>query len=159
MAVKINDIDGQNKKDPSTNKDDAFDVTSDSNAGEAPVNIIHLKFSNVKKGSRASITIAPESLALWSEGFSRQQFLGIKFSAEDGGVMNVKNLSLNDRELSFIATENATNITVNLFVQTHSKLLRGRVELPPGATVMIESVYDRSTLLGLSSFAVELKPF
>ncbi|MDF2867639.1 MAG: hypothetical protein K0S11_1109 [Gammaproteobacteria bacterium] len=119
---------------------------------------IKLNFENVKSRSKSSISINFDSSAQWSEGPNRKQMTGIKVCAALQKPLLLKNFTMNRKNISFQTYDQSPVITLSAFIEAKDECyLRGRVDLPPNAILTIETLFDRASLVGLSSFAVCLR--
>lgn len=109
---------------------------------------------NVRANSKVFVTIRDDQHAVWSEGKGRG-LVGLSFSATRDPALYVRNFLINAREFFVQTYNNSQEIQVQLYVRTAQSDLRGRVDLPPGATVTLQTRADRTSLIGLSAFAID----
>lgn len=119
---------------------------------------IKIKFENIIKKASAIINIGLDGVALWSEGPNRRQFKGINISSEQQSKLCVSDLFINAKIISFQTTDDCLDLNIDLFVKTNKNHLRGRIMLPPAASVTLSSSYDQTSLIGMSSFGLDLSP-
>ena len=141
--------------------DESISVQHASEPDSSHVQLISLNFTNLGKDSGASVILSSRDTAIWCLGSNLENFVGIKFLPGKYGLLMTNNLSLSDKICYFTVPRENASLRINLFVKVKrsQNLLRGRVEMPPGASVIIESTFDRSSLQDLSSFAVSLQPY
>lgn len=117
---------------------------------------VTLTFSNLRANSKAFLTLQPDQEAIWSDGGEGDRLVGLSISSRVDPVLYVSNFLINAREMYLQTYQDAQEIQIALYVRTNQQGVRGRVDLPPGASVTLQSNDDRSTVIGLSSFAIDL---
>ncbi|MGV2287330.1 hypothetical protein AAHK20_01330 [Trinickia sp. YCB016] len=117
---------------------------------------VTLTFSNLRANSKAFLTLRPDQEAIWSDGGQGDRLVGLSISSRVDPVLYVSNFLVNAREMYLQTYQDAQEIQISLYLRTNQQGVRGRVDLPPGASVTLESNDDRSTVIGLSSFAIDL---
>ena len=117
---------------------------------------VEINFSNLRAGSKAFINLRPDQKAIWSEGDQSNRLVGLGLTTTKDDVLFVSNFLVNARELFIQTYDLCSEIKVQLYVLTDQKFIKGRVDLPPEASVTFQSLNDRSTIIGLSSFAIDL---
>jgi len=115
-----------------------------------------LTFSAVRANSKAFLTLRPDEAAIWSDGGKGNRLVGLSVSSRLDPVLYVSNFLINAREMYLQTYQDAQEIQIDLYVRTLQRGIRGNVDLPPGASVTLRSTNDRSTVIGVSSFAIEL---
>ncbi|WP_183085219.1 hypothetical protein [Trinickia fusca] len=115
-----------------------------------------LTFANLRANSKAFLTLQADQEAMWSDGSEGDHLVGLSVASRIDPVLYVSNFLINAREMYFQTYNDAQEIQVSLYLRTDQPSVRGRVDLPPGASVTLESNNDRSTVIGMSSFAIEL---
>jgi hypothetical protein len=116
-----------------------------------PLNIV---LRNVRANSRVLITIRDDQRAAWSEGDGRG-LVGLSFSTSVDPALYLSNFLINTREFFVQTYADSQEILVQLYVRTTQRDLRGRVDLPPNAVATLQSLTDRTSLVGLSAFAID----
>jgi len=116
-----------------------------------PLNIV---LRNVRANSRVLITIRDDQRAAWSEGDGRG-LVGLSFSTSVDPALYLSNFLINTREFFVQTYADSQEILVQLYVRTTQRDLRGRVDLPPDAVATLQSLTDRTSLVGLSAFAID----
>lgn len=116
-----------------------------------PLNIV---LRNVRANSRVLITIRDDQHAAWSEGDGRG-LVGLSFSTSVDPALYLSNFLINAREFFVQTYADSQEIAVQLYVRTTQRDLRGRVDLPPNAVATLQSSTDRTSLVGLSAFAID----
>lgn len=116
-----------------------------------PLNIV---LRNVRANSRVLITIRDDQRAAWSEGDGRG-LVGLSFSTSVDPALYLSNFLINTREFFVQTYADSQEILVQLYVRTTQRDLRGRVDLPPDAVATLQSRTDRTSLVGLSAFAID----
>jgi hypothetical protein len=114
-------------------------------------------FSNLRANSKAFLSIRPDQAAIWSEGGANSRMVGLSFCAIVQPTMYLRNFLINAREMFLETYEDCTAIELSLYVRTEQHQLKGKVDLPPGASVTLSSRCDRTSLIGLSSFGIDLE--
>lgn len=115
---------------------------------------LKISLSNLRANSKAFVILREDQAAIWSEG-DGTGLVGLSISTSRDPALYVRNFLINAREF-YVQTYNACQeITVNLYVRTPQDGVRGRVDLPPGATITLQSNRDRTSLVGLSTFAID----
>jgi hypothetical protein len=117
---------------------------------------VTLTFSNLRANSKAFLTLQPDQEAIWSDGGEGDRLVGLSISSRIDPVLYVSDFLINAREMYLQTYQDAQEIQISLYVRTDQQGVRGRVDLPPGASVTLQSNDDRSTVIGLSSFAIDL---
>jgi hypothetical protein len=116
-----------------------------------PLNIV---LRDVRANSRVLITIRDDQCAAWSEGDGRG-LVGLSFSTSVDPALYLSNFLINTREFFVQTYADSQEILVQLYVRTTQRDLRGRVDLPPNAVATLQSLTDRTSLVGLSAFAID----
>jgi hypothetical protein len=114
-------------------------------------------FSNLRANSKAFLSIRPDQAAIWSEGGANSRMVGLSFSAIVQPTMYLRNFLINAREMFLETYEACSAIELSLYVRTEQHQLKGKVDLPPGASVTLSSRCDRTSIIGLSSFGIDLE--
>jgi len=115
-----------------------------------------LTFNALRAHSKAFLTLRPEELAIWSDGGKGNRLVGLAVSSRLDPVLYVSNFLINAREMYLQTYQDAQEIQIDLYVRTTQRGIKGNVDLPPGASVTLRSTSDRSTVIGVSSFAIDL---
>lgn len=119
-----------------------------------PYQPLSIVLQNVRANSKVLITIRDDQAAVWSEG-NGKGIVGLSFSTTRDAALYLSNFLINAREF-FVQTYNdSQEILVQLYVRTGQPDLRGRVDLPPGAVATLQSSADRTSVVGLSAFAID----
>ena len=124
--------------------------TSESEAYQS----LSITLDNLRANSKAFITIRDDQRAVWSEGVGNG-LVGLRISSTKDPALLLRNFLVNAQEMYLQTYADCQEILVQVYVRTPQPGLRGRVDLPPGASVTLQSRNDRTSLIGLSSFAVE----
>ncbi|MFZ6765740.1 hypothetical protein ACO0LM_01550 [Undibacterium sp. Di26W] len=117
---------------------------------------INIAFLNLRANSKALLAIGAGQRAIWSEGGGNNVLVGLGLSTS-APALYLRSFLINAREIIVEPFQDCAQLNIALYVRTEHTQLRGRVELPPGASVTLQSRCDRSSLIGLSSFAMELQ--
>lgn len=120
-----------------------------------PFHPLTITLTNLPANSKAFITIRDGQEAIWSDG-SGTGLVGLSIEATKDTMLFVDSFLVNARELYLQTNALSQEIQIRLYVNTLQNDLRGRVDLPPNASVTLTSTIDRTSLIGLSSFVVEL---
>lgn len=118
-----------------------------------PLTII---FQNLRAGSKAFLTIQPDQRAIWAEGDESNRLVGLSIATDTDPALFLRSFLLNAREMYLQTYQDCASIQIQLFVRTEQSQVKGRVDLPPGSAVTLQSRNDRSTVIGLSSFSIDL---
>lgn len=118
-----------------------------------PMTII---FNGLRANSKAYLSLQADQEAIWSDGGEGDRLVGLALSSRIDPVLYVQNFLVNAREMYVQTYQDSHDIQIDLYLRTEQRGIRGRVDLPPGASVTLQSENDRSTVIGLSSFAIEL---
>jgi len=118
---------------------------------------ITLTFANLRANSKAFLSLQSGQKAIWSDGGESERLVGLSFSSRVDPVIYVRNFLINAREMYLQTYKDCNEIQVNLYLRTDLHGVKGKVDLPPGASVTLQSGNDRSTVIGLSSFAIDLE--
>lgn len=116
---------------------------------------LSIRFFQLRANSKAFLTIRADQKAIWSEGGADSRMVGLCMSSS-APAMYLSSLLINAREIILETYQDCDEVSIELYVQTTQPQLQGRVDLPPGASVCLQSRGDRSTVIGLSSFAIDL---
>ncbi|MBU9382800.1 hypothetical protein [Burkholderia gladioli] len=116
---------------------------------------VTLSFANLRANSNAFLSLRADQQAIWSDGAGRQQ-VGLSLSCVSDPVMYLSQFLVNAREIMLQTSQDVREIRVSLYLRTEQGAVLGRVILPPGASVTLQARDDRSTLIGISSFALAL---
>ncbi|WP_213947392.1 hypothetical protein [Luteibacter sp. dw_328] len=115
---------------------------------------LSIALRNVRANSRVLITIRDDQHAVWSEGDGRG-LVGLSFSTNVDPALYLSNFLINAREFFVQTYADSQEILVQLYVRTTQRELRGRVDLPPNAVATLQSSTDRTSVVGLSAFAID----
>lgn len=115
---------------------------------------LSIALRNVRANSRVLITIRDDQHAVWSEGDGRG-LVGLSFSTNVDPALYLGNFLINAREFFVQTYADSQEILVQLYVRTTQRDLRGRVDLPPEAVATLQSRTDRTSVVGLSAFAID----
>lgn len=115
-----------------------------------------ITFQNLRADSKAFLNIRPDQRAIFSEGDESNRLVGLSLSTSTDPVIGVRNFLVNAREMFLQTYQDCDEIKVLLYVRTDQSHVKGRIDLPPGAAVTLQSRNDRTTIIGLSSFAIDL---
>ncbi len=116
-----------------------------------------ITFYNLRANSKAFLSIRPDQVAIWSEGGEASRMVGLSFATSTQSTLYLRNFLINAREMFLETYQDCTEISIGLYVRTEQHDLKGRVDLPPGASVTLRSRCDRSSIIGLSSFGIDLE--
>lgn len=122
--------------------------------GDVPCHFLSITVSGLRANSKIFLNIREDQWAIWSEGYGRGM-RGVVVEATKDPVLALSSFLVNARELYLQTFKDSQEMRVNLYVRTRQPSLRGRIDLPPGASVTLESQSDRTSLIGLSSFAID----
>jgi hypothetical protein len=132
-------------------------------AGDAPpVNAaatykrLIITLQNLRANSKALLSLRADRAARWSEGLGNGGLVGLSLVSTRDPALYVRNFSINPRELYLQTYQDSQEIQIQLYVQSTSGFIQGRVDLPPGANVTFQSERDRTSVIGLSAFALDL---
>ncbi len=131
--------------------------------GDSPLFFAHpieLTFYNLGAKSEAHIRLQAGGKWKWGNGVPGSQLVGVSvLSSPRDSLLAVNSFLINYRNVSIFTNAVCLEIHARLYVHTLEPSFAGRVDLPPGATVTIESPVDRTTLAehGLSSFSLTLR--
>lgn len=115
---------------------------------------VSIALRNVRANSRVLITIRDDQHAVWSEGDGRG-LVGLSFATNVDPALYLSNFLINAREFFVQTYADSQEILVQLYVRTAQRDLRGRVDLPPNAVATLQSRTDRTSVVGLSAFAID----
>lgn len=132
---------------------DLMDLMSQDDASFA-CQPLKISLAGLRANSKAFVIIREDQAAIWSEG-DGTGLVGLSFSTSRDPALYVRNFLINAREFYVQTYNTCQEITVNLYVRTPQAGIRGRVDLPPGATITLQSNRDRTSLVGLSTFAID----
>lgn len=117
---------------------------------------ISITFLNLRANSKAFLALGDGQHAIWSEGCGQSKMAGVRFST-NAPALSLRTFLINAREMILETFADCDQLNITLYLRTEQDLVRGRADLPPGASVTLQSRYDRTSLIGLSSFAVVLE--
>ena len=115
-----------------------------------------ITFRNLRANSKSFLNIRHDQRAIWGEGDASHRLVGLCVSTSMDPVIYVRSFLVNAREMYVETYRDCNDIEVRLYVRTEQSYVKGRVDLPPGASVTLQSRNDRSTIIGLSSFSIDL---
>lgn len=119
-----------------------------------PYQAVNIVLQNVRANSKVFVTIRDDQTAVWSEGDGKG-LVGLSFSTTRDQALYLSNFLINAREFFLQTYSDCQEILVQLYVRTAQHDLRGRVDLPPGAIATLQSRTDRTSVVGLSAFAID----
>lgn len=117
---------------------------------------VTITFSNLRENSKVFISLRSDQEAIWSEGDQSNRLVGLSLSTTKDAVLFVSSFLVNAREILIQTYDFCAEIKVQLYVLTDQSFVKGRVDLPPQASVTFQSLNDRTTVTGLSSFAIDV---
>lgn len=118
---------------------------------------MNITFYNLRANSKAFLSIRPDQMAIWSDGGENSKMVGLSFSTSTQPTLYLRNFLINAREMYLETYQDCSEINIGLYVRTEQFQLKGRVDLPPGASVTLQSRCDRTSIIGLSSFGIDLE--
>ncbi|RDU97351.1 hypothetical protein DWV00_19170 [Trinickia dinghuensis] len=124
------------------------------------VHPIELTFYNLKSNSEAHVWLQPEGGTRWGNGEPTSKLVGVSLSASPrGSPLPLNSFLINYRNVSLVTNALCSEIRARLYVHTLDRSFSGQVDLPPGASLTIESPRDRTTLAerGISSYTLKLR--
>lgn len=124
------------------------------NANELVCKPLQITLKNLRANSKAFVVIRDDQAAVWSEG-DGTGLVGLSFSTSRDPALYVRNFLINAREFYVQTYNTCQEILISLYVLTAQPTLRGRIDLPPGAIVTLQSNTERVSLVGLSAFAID----
>lgn len=113
-----------------------------------------ISVQNLRANSKAFVVIRDDQSAVWSEG-DGTGLVGLSFSTSRDPALYVRNFLINAREFYVQTYNTCQEILINLYVRTAQPGVRGRVDLPPGAILTLQTNTERISLVGLSAFAID----
>ena len=125
------------------------------NAVDYPMRIT---LSSMKAGYKARLKLYEmESDQGWTVGEHCDLMVGVsvKFVTPNPSV-SLSNFSIKPREFFICVNQDCERIDICLYIRTKKSFLKGSVQLPQGGVATVESVVDRASLVGMSSFGIEL---
>ncbi|MFC5475551.1 hypothetical protein [Paraherbaspirillum soli] len=117
---------------------------------------VTITFANLRANSKAFLTLQADQEAIWSDGGEGERLVGLSLSSRVDPVIYVRNFLFNAREMVLQTYKDCHEIQIGLYLRTDQRSIKGRVDLPPDASVTLQSNSDRSTVIGMSSFAIDL---
>jgi len=122
------------------------------------LHLITVDFRDLRQGSKASILLNIENPFRWcSASTHHDRCARFSIGTLNDSPLSIRQFIVNSRE-AFWETYGACDlIHQELCVRGDGNDLRGIVELPPGASVTLKSLTDRTSIIGQSSFALSVK--
>jgi hypothetical protein len=130
------------------------DVDLDDGGVEQPILIL---IESLRADAKASIFLREDQRAAWSEG-KASGLVGFSLSTTKDPTLYMRSFLINSREMYLQSYSLCREVRCQLYVRTLQREVRGRVNLPPGASVSFQTSVDRTTVVGLSSFVIEFPP-
>lgn len=118
---------------------------------------VSLTFYTLRANSKAFLSLRPDQMAIWSEGSDGNNLVGLGFGTSTAPALYLRNFLINAREMFLETYQDCSEIVLTLYVRTNQKQIKGRIDLPPGASITLQSRCDRCNIIGLSSFALDLE--
>ena len=134
--------------------DDKLDESGEQTRRTMSVHPVSIEIDKLRAGSRAVIALREDELAIWSSEDPTDNTSKLSVENSVGGMLAISEFVINSLGLSLCASDFCEKIRVKLYVRSSGYMVFGRVDLPPEATVTFESPIDRTTVAGLSSFAL-----
>ncbi|HVW51129.1 MAG TPA: hypothetical protein VHC91_12155 [Trinickia sp.] len=131
------------------------DQSSVENAADYPMRIT---LSSMKAGYKARLKLYEmEGDQGWTVGERCDLMVGVsvKFVTPNPSV-NLNSFSIGPHELSICVNQDCERIDICLYIRAKKSFLKGSVQLPQGGVATVESVVDRASLVGMSSFGIAL---
>ncbi len=119
---------------------------------------IRFLLSGMKAGYQAGIKLYEmEDEEGWTVGEHCDLLVGVSVNfLTINPSENLNDFSIRQRELDICVNQDCERIDVCLYVRTKRSFLKGSIQLPQGGLVTVESVIDRASLSGVSSFGIAL---
>lgn len=117
---------------------------------------LSITFQDLRAHSKAFVNILPDQHAIWAEGDESNRLVGLSIATDTDPVLYIRSFLVNAREMFLQTYQDCSSIQVHVYVRTEQNHLKGRVDLPPGSAVTLQSRNDRTTIIGLSSFCIDL---
>jgi hypothetical protein len=96
-----------------------------------------------------------DDASIWAMGDANADIVGVSIeTAARSTVLKLNNFSINKRELHFSTYAPCDEVRMEICVCCIGDTICGQVDLPLGASVTFQSIVDRTTLMGFSSFAL-----
>lgn len=93
----------------------------------------------------------------WATGDRNADLVGLGVEARSrGDILKFNNFIITSRELIFSVYAMCDEIAITIWVRSEEDVLRGYVDLPLGASATFHSEVDRTSLIGSSSFSLDL---
>ena len=118
---------------------------------------ILIVIDSLRANAKVFISIRDDQRAAWSESDSRG-LVGFSISSTRDPAIYMRSFLINSREMYVQSYRDCQEIQLQLYVHTAQQDLRGRLDLPPGTSVTLQTGVDRTSLIGLSSFTIEFPP-
>ncbi|KQN26633.1 hypothetical protein ASE86_11205 [Sphingomonas sp. Leaf33] len=116
---------------------------------------VTLTIQSLRADAKVVISLRDDPPAIWSEGHSRG-LIGFSLSSLRDPAIYMRTFLVNARDIYLQSYRACQELRCQLFVRTSDTLVRGRVDLPPGTVLTIQTGIDRTSVVGVSSFAVAL---
>ena len=96
-----------------------------------------------------------DDTSTWAMGDGNADIVGVSIETTSRStVLKLNNFSINKRELHFGTYAPCDEVRMEICVCCIGDMIRGQVDLPLGASATLQSIVDRATLMGFSSFAL-----
>ena len=121
---------------------------------------IQLIFYNLKSNTEAHVRLDRDGKARWGNGEPDSRLVGVSLWASPRGTMlTLNSFLINCHNVSLVTNALCQEIHARLYLHTLERSFSGRVDLPSGANLTIESPMDRTTIAecGISSFILMLR--
>ncbi|TNC97872.1 MAG: hypothetical protein FD119_860 [Stygiobacter sp.] len=122
--------------------------------GEVPSHPVTITLSGLRANSKMTLNIREDQRAIWCKG-PGQGMVGMSISTTKDPVLYLSSFLVNAREMYLQTNAACQEIQIQIYVRTFQHDLRGHISLPPDASATLETRVDRTSLIGLSSFAIE----
>jgi len=118
---------------------------------------VKIMLSQLPADGRVRIRLSDSPSSGWDMGNANADLVGIALETPSRStVLKLTSFIINRRELIFNAYAPCDEIRLEICVQCNCGTIRGQVDLPLGAAVTFQSEVDRTSLVGFSSFALNL---
>jgi hypothetical protein len=121
---------------------------------------IELTFYKLRANGEANVRLEDGGAVRWGNSNPGSKLVGISLSASPrGALLTLNSFVVNSHNVSLVTNASCPEIHVRLYAHTLEESFCGQVDLPPDATVTIESTMDRTTIAerGISSFVLMLR--
>jgi hypothetical protein len=131
------------------------DISTKSRKSVSNKKCVSIILNQIPADGKVRIWLRDKPISAWALGDEKADLVGVSLgTASRSDVLKFNYFIINKCELMFCSYAACAEIRIIIYIQCESDAIRGYVDLPIGASAVFQSEVDRTSLVGLSSFAL-----